>query len=128
MDTPEDSTGKNDEGNIGSDVDGTDGVVQNDLESSAFVDCRVQFSLTRFIQRPLMSHGLGNEHWKEIAMIEAKAQATTTPNTIRLDNTVRLSDMRLWRRYEREIFAAAMVRTRKICAAYSYWKASQDTY
>jgi hypothetical protein len=55
-------------------------------------------------------------------MMDATAHATTTPSRDRLAMMVRRSDIMLWRRYERDILATAMVATRRIWAAYSYWR------
>jgi hypothetical protein len=121
--TPENDAGKGDEGAVSEDVEGSNCVVQDGLDNDEELQkaSGIGAGLTWSTHFPLPDHGLGSEHWNARAITDANDHARTMPSRTRLHSTARLSDIILWRRYERDAFAVAMVAMRRSWAAYSYY-------
>jgi hypothetical protein len=76
--------------------------------------------LTKFTQCPVKSQGDGREHLKAIVKTAVTPHATITPNKLRLASKLFPSAIKLCIRTASDAFAAAIVATRSMCAAYSY--------
>lgn len=97
---PEHDAGQGDEGAVGEDVEGANGVVQDRLETHEPLQrfSRAKPKLTWSTHFPLLAHGLGSAHWNARARMDANDHASTMASRMRLHSTVRLSDIILWRR------------------------------